>query len=65
MTNTELDAAAAYANEAAQVAQKLKPGTYDAVQALALVSIAISLKQIAASLDQPTSGDAVNVLSGR
>ena len=56
MPNTELDAAAAYATEAAQVAQKLKPGTYDSVQALALVSIAISLKQIAASLEQSTSG---------
>jgi hypothetical protein len=56
MPNADLDAAAAYASEAAQVAQKLKPGTYDAVQALALVSIAISLKQIAASLEQPSSG---------
>ncbi len=56
MSNTEPDAAAAYATEAARVAQTLKPGTYDAVQALALVSIAISLQQIAASLEKPTSG---------
>ena len=55
MSNDELDAAAAYASEAAQVAQKLKPGTYEAVQALALVSIATSLRHIAASVEQPTS----------
>ena len=56
MPNTGLDAAAAYANEAAQVAQKLKPGTYDAVQALALVSIALSLRQIAGTLEPPNTG---------
>ena len=56
MPNAERDAAVVYTNEAAQLAQKLKPGTYDAVQALALVSIAISLEETAASLEQPTSG---------
>jgi hypothetical protein len=55
MSNAELAAAAAYANKAAEVAEKLKPGTYDSVQALALVSIALSLKQIAASLEQSNS----------
>lgn len=41
-----------YANQAADVAAKLKPGTYDAVQALAFVSIAQSLASIAHSLEQ-------------
>ena len=36
-----------FADQAADVAAKLKPGTYDAVQALALVSIAHSLAAIA------------------
>ena len=35
------------ADQAAEVAAQLKPGTYDAVQALALVSIAQSLATIA------------------
>lgn len=35
------------ADQAAAVAAKLKPGTWDAVQALALVSIAQSLATIA------------------
>ncbi|MEV8181727.1 hypothetical protein [Specibacter sp. NPDC078692] len=35
--------AADYANKAADVASKLKPGTWDAVQSLALLSIAQSL----------------------
>ena len=52
MSNSELAAAAAYAAQAAQVAQKLKPGTYEGVQALALVSIAMSLSQIATKLGQ-------------
>jgi len=56
MTNAELDVAGAYATQAAQVAQKLMPGTYDGVQALALVSIAISLNQIARSLEQRNTG---------
>jgi hypothetical protein len=51
MSNPQIDSAVEYATRAAQVAQNLKPGTYDAVQALALVSIAISLTQIAESLD--------------
>jgi hypothetical protein len=41
-----------FADQAADVAAKLKPGTYDAVQALALVSIAHSLAAIA---EQQTS----------
>ncbi len=53
MTNpndaTALAAARAYAEQAAAVAAKLKPGTYDAVQALALTSIAHSLAVIAAA----------------
>jgi hypothetical protein len=36
-----------FSNQAADVAAKLKPGTWDAVQALALVSIAQSLAEIA------------------
>jgi hypothetical protein len=35
------------ADQAAEVAAKMKPGTWDAVQALALVSIAQSLASIA------------------
>ena len=35
------------ADQAAEVAARLKPGTWDAVQALALVSIAQSLASIA------------------
>jgi hypothetical protein len=43
----QLIAAQEYAQLAATVAGKLKPGTYDAVQALALTSIAHSLTVIA------------------
>lgn len=39
--------AAEYAQRAASVAGTLKPGTYEAVQALALVSIAHSLAVLA------------------
>ena len=57
MTNpndaSTLAAARAYAEQAAAVAAKLKPGTYDAVQALALTSIAHSLAVIAAA-DRPS-----------
>lgn len=42
-----LQIAAEYAERAASVAGSLKPGTYEAVQALALVSIANSLAVIA------------------
>lgn len=41
-----------YANQAADVAAKLKPGSYDSVQALALISIAQSLARIAETLEQ-------------
>lgn len=40
-------AAVAYARHADEVAAKLKPGTFEAVQALALVSIAHSLAVLA------------------
>jgi hypothetical protein len=43
--------AAQNAAKAAEVAAKLKPGTYDAVQALALLSIAQSLAEIAENLE--------------
>ena len=39
------------ADQAAEVAAKMKPGTWDAVQALALVSIAQSLATIAGRQD--------------
>jgi hypothetical protein len=42
-----VQAAADFAEQAASVAGKLKPGTYDSVQALALVSIAHSLSVLA------------------
>ncbi len=42
-----LRTASGYARQAAEVAARLKPGTYDAVQALALVSIAHSLAVLA------------------
>jgi hypothetical protein len=44
------DLGAQTAARAAEVAAKLKPGTYDAVQALALLSIAQSLAKIAENL---------------
>jgi hypothetical protein len=42
-----VQAAADFAQQATSVADKLEPGTYDAVQALALVSIAHSLSVLA------------------
>jgi hypothetical protein len=51
MTNPSSAAASEYAAKAAEVAQKLKPGTYDSVEALALVSIAHSLAQIAQAME--------------
>jgi len=42
-----VQAAADFAQRAASVADKLKPGTYDSAQALALVSIAHSLSVLA------------------
>ena len=42
-----VQAAAELAQKAASVAEKLKPGSYDSVQALALVSIAHSLSVLA------------------
>ena len=45
-------AAADFAAEAGAVAAKLKPGTYDAAQALALISIAHSLCVLAENSQQ-------------
>ncbi len=42
-----VQSAADYAKQAASVAESLEPGTFDAVQALALVSIAHSLTVLA------------------
>jgi hypothetical protein len=44
---TAMQAAGDFAAQAASVAGKLKPGTYEAAQALALVSIANSLAVLA------------------
>lgn len=41
------------ADQATELAAKLKPGTWDAVQALALVSIAQSLAAIAQAQSSP------------
>ena len=41
-----------YAAQASEVASKLQPGTYEAVQPLAFLSIAQSLAQIADSLQK-------------
>ena len=51
MTTTGL--AAQYAAKAAEVAAKLKPGTYEAVKALALLSIAQSLVEITENMERP------------
>ena len=51
MTSTPdqaVQAASEYAARAADIAGKLKPGTYDSVAALALTSIAHSLSVLAA-----------------
>lgn len=47
--------AEATAARAAELAAKLKPGTYDAVQALALLSIAQSFTRIAVALESSRS----------
>jgi hypothetical protein len=47
MPNDDALTARTYAAQAAATAAKLKPGTYEAVQALALVSIAHSLAVLA------------------
>ena len=47
MGTQDVAVAKTYAEQAAAVAAKLKPGTYDAVQALALTSIAHSLIALA------------------
>lgn len=47
MTTHDATVARAYAEQAAAAAAKLKPGNYEAVQALALVSIAHSLAALA------------------
>jgi len=45
--NSDVTSARQYAEQASSIAAKLKPGTYDAVKALALVSIAHSLAALA------------------
>jgi hypothetical protein len=50
---TTPDLGARNAAEAADVAAKLKPGTYEAVQALSLLSIAQSLAKIAENMHEP------------
>jgi hypothetical protein len=47
MTAQDAATARAHADQAAATAAKLKPGTWDAVQALALTSIAYSLAALA------------------
>ena len=47
MTSPHITAAESFAEQAAAAAGKLKPGTWDAVQALALASIAHSLAALA------------------
>jgi hypothetical protein len=47
MTDDTVSAALEYAEQASAVAAKLKPGGYDSVKALALISIAHSLAAIA------------------
>ena len=47
MSTRDVAAARAYAEQAAAIATKLKPGTWDAAQALALTSIAHSLAALA------------------
>jgi len=49
-----LAAARAFADQASAVAGKLKPGTFEAVQALALTSIAHSLAVIADNAARPS-----------
>jgi len=51
MTADDAAAARAHAEQAAATAAKLKPGTWDAVQALALTSIAYSLASLADQRD--------------
>jgi len=50
---TTPDLGAEYAAKAVEVAAKLKPGNYDSVQALALLSIAQSLAKIAEKMEGP------------
>ena len=53
----DLQAARAYAEQAASTAAKLKPGTYDSVAALALTSIAHSLSVLASRSAEAPAGD--------
>ncbi|HEY8719813.1 hypothetical protein [Pengzhenrongella sp.] len=52
MTSTDRSVSSEYAAKAAEIAAKLKPGSYEAVQALASVSIAASLVRIADALER-------------
>jgi hypothetical protein len=49
-----LAAARAFADQASAVAAKLKPGTFEAVQALAMTSIAHSLSVLASNTARPS-----------
>ena len=51
MSTHDVTAAKTYAQQAAATAANLKPGTWDAVQALALTSIAHSLAALADAQD--------------
>ena len=50
MTDQRQSLASQFAEQAAALTQTLKPGTYEAAQALAMVSIAASLAQLADTL---------------
>ena len=51
MSTHDVAAAKTYAEQATATAAKLKPGTWDAVQALALTSIAHSMAALAEARD--------------
>jgi hypothetical protein len=52
MTNPDRNIGSEYAVKAAEVADKLRPSSYESVQSLALISIASSLARIAEALDK-------------
>ena len=52
MTDDTVSIAREYAQQASAIAAKLKPGGYESVKALALISIAHSLAALAAAQDE-------------
>ncbi|QTE30859.1 hypothetical protein [Pengzhenrongella sicca] len=52
MTNPNLSVSVEYAEKAAAVVAKLKPGTYEAANTLANISIAASLARIADAMER-------------